>query len=123
MNTPATLLLEEQLLQLQLAALHQHYRAQAQAATLAGWTYEAYLAALIQQEVDRRFSNRFQIIVSHHDRSFDDAVGIGIQPGHFQVYPDQIILILCHNSQAFLNGRTYIVSQPYFTLPPKHKTL
>jgi DNA replication protein DnaC len=60
MNTPTTLLLEEQLRQLQLAALHQHYRAQAQAATLAGWSYEAYLAALIQQEVDRRGSNRRQ---------------------------------------------------------------
>ena len=60
MNTNATLLLEEQLQLLQLAALHQHYRTQAQAAALANWPYEAYLAALIQQEVDRRFGNRRQ---------------------------------------------------------------
>lgn len=60
MNTTTNLLLDEQLLQLQLAALHQHYRSQAQAATLAGWSYETYLAALIQQEVDRRFGNRRQ---------------------------------------------------------------
>jgi DNA replication protein DnaC len=60
MKTPDTLLLEEQLQQLQLAALHQHYRSQAQAATHAGWSYEAYLAALIQQEVERRFGNRRQ---------------------------------------------------------------
>ena len=60
MNSPATLLLEEQLQQLQLAALSQHYRTQAQAATRDGWSYETYLAALIQQEVDRRFGNRRQ---------------------------------------------------------------
>jgi len=60
MKTPDTLLLEEQLQQLQLAALHQHYRTQALAATLDGWSYEAYLASLIQQEVDRRFGNRRQ---------------------------------------------------------------
>ena len=60
MNAPTTLLLEEQLQQLQLAALHQHYRTQAQAATQEGWPYEAYLATLIQQEVDRRFGNRRQ---------------------------------------------------------------
>jgi hypothetical protein len=60
MNSPNTLLLEEQLQQLQLAALQQHYRTQAQAATQEGWSYEAYLAALIQQEVDRRFGNRRQ---------------------------------------------------------------
>ena len=55
-----TQLLEEQLLQLQLAALHQHYRTQAQAAALANWPYETYLAALIQHEVDRRGGNRRQ---------------------------------------------------------------
>jgi len=63
MNTTDTLdtaQLEEQLLQLQLAALHQHYRPQAQAAAQANWPYEAYLAALIQYEVERRFGNRRQ---------------------------------------------------------------
>jgi DNA replication protein DnaC len=60
MNTIDPLPLEEQLSHLQLAAVRQHYQAQAQMATQAGWTYEAYLAALIQQETDRRFSNRRQ---------------------------------------------------------------
>ena len=60
MNSPTTLLLEEQLQQLQLAALHQQYRTQAQRATLDGWPYEVYLAALIQQEVNRRVGNRRQ---------------------------------------------------------------
>ena len=60
MNTTDTFLLEEQLQQLQLASLHQHYRTQAQAAVAGGWSYEAYLAALMQQEVDRRFGNRRQ---------------------------------------------------------------
>jgi DNA replication protein DnaC len=60
MSTPSTLQLEEQLQQLQLAALHQEYRPQAKAATAAGWSYEAYLAHLIQLEVDRRSRNRRQ---------------------------------------------------------------
>jgi DNA replication protein DnaC len=60
MNTFEILTLEEQLRTLQLAAVHQHYKPQAQVATQAGWTYEAYLAALMQQETDRRFSNRRQ---------------------------------------------------------------
>ena len=63
MNTTDTLdtvRLEEQLLQLQLAALHRHYRAQAQAAAQANWPYEAYLAALIQREIERRSGNRRQ---------------------------------------------------------------
>ena len=60
MSTPSTLHLEEQLQQLQLTALRQQYRPQAQAATEAGWSYEAYLAYLIQLEVDRRNRNRRQ---------------------------------------------------------------
>jgi DNA replication protein DnaC len=60
MNTPSTLQLEAQLQLLQLTALRQQYRAQAQAATAAGWPYEAYLAYLIQHEVDRRTRNRRQ---------------------------------------------------------------
>jgi DNA replication protein DnaC len=59
-NTPTTHYLEEQLLQLQLTALHQQYRSQAHLATAAGWSYEVYLASLIQQEVERRFGNRRQ---------------------------------------------------------------
>lgn len=60
MSTPSTVHLEEQLKQLHLAALLRQYRPQAQAATEGGWLYEAYLADLIQQEVDRRSRNRRQ---------------------------------------------------------------
>jgi DNA replication protein DnaC len=60
MNSPETCHLEEQLQQLQLAALRHHYQTQAQVATAAGWSYQAYLAELIQQEVDRRSGNRRQ---------------------------------------------------------------
>ena len=60
MSTPSTVYLEAQLKQLHLAALRQEYRTQAQAATQANWSYEAYLAHLIQQEVDRRLRNRRQ---------------------------------------------------------------
>ena len=60
MSTPSTVHLEQQLKQLHLAALLRHYQTQAQAATQDGWAYEAYLADLIQQEVDRRSRNRRQ---------------------------------------------------------------
>lgn len=60
MSTPSTAHLEEQLQQLHLAALLRHYRPQAQVAAEAGWPYEAYLADLIQQEMDRRERNRRQ---------------------------------------------------------------
>lgn len=60
MNTPSTVHLEEQLQQLYLTALLRHYQTQARAATQDGWPYEAYLADLIEREVDRRFRNRRQ---------------------------------------------------------------
>lgn len=60
MSTPSTAHLEEQLQQLHLAALLRHYQPQAQVAAEAGWPYEAYLADLIQQEMDRRERNRRQ---------------------------------------------------------------
>ncbi len=60
MSATNTQRLEEQLLQLQLGALHQQYRSQAQMAARDGWPYEAYLATLIEQEVDRRLGNRRQ---------------------------------------------------------------
>jgi DNA replication protein DnaC len=60
MSMPSTAHLEQQLKQLHLAALLRHYQTQARAATQDGWSYEAYLADLIQQEVDRRSSNRRQ---------------------------------------------------------------
>lgn len=60
MKAPSTVHLEQQLKQLHLAALLRHYQTQARAATQDGWPYEAYLADLIQQEVDRRARNRRQ---------------------------------------------------------------
>ena len=48
------------------------------------------------------FGNGFQIIVGDDDGDLDDAVGIGIEPRHFHVYPDEVIFILCHNSRASL---------------------
>lgn len=60
MSLPSTLHLEQQLKQLHLAALLRHYQTQARTATQDGWPYEAYLAGLIQQEVDRRARNRRQ---------------------------------------------------------------
>jgi len=58
MSVPTTLHLDQQLQQLQLAAIRRQYQAQARTATQASWPYEAYLAHLIQQEVDRRATNR-----------------------------------------------------------------
>jgi DNA replication protein DnaC len=60
MSIPATTQLDEHLQQLHLAAVRRHYQTQAQSATQAGWPYEAYLAQLIQQEVERRATSRRQ---------------------------------------------------------------
>jgi len=45
----------------------------------------------------RRFGNGVELRVGDHDRDLDDAIGIGLQAGHFHVQPDEVILILCHN--------------------------
>ncbi len=52
--------LDAHLKTLHLAAILQHYRARAQAASEEGWPYETYLATLVQEEVDRRTQNRLQ---------------------------------------------------------------
>ena len=50
--------LETQLTQLHLAAIQEHYRPLALKASQAGWTFESYLAHLIDQEYQRRTRNR-----------------------------------------------------------------
>ena len=60
MSAPSTLNLEQQLKQLYLTSILRQYRTDAQTATQDGWPYEAYLAGLLQQEVDRRSRNRRQ---------------------------------------------------------------
>lgn len=60
MSAPSTLQLEQQLKQLYLMAMLREYRTDARTATQDGWPYEAYLAGLLQQEVDRRSRNRRQ---------------------------------------------------------------
>ena len=58
MSAPSTQHLEQQLRQLYLTAILRQYQTDAKTAAQDGWTYEAYLAVLLQQEVDRRFRNR-----------------------------------------------------------------
>ena len=60
MSAPSTQHLEQQLRQLYLTAILRQYQTDAKTAAQDGWTYEAYLAGLLQQEVDRRFRNRRQ---------------------------------------------------------------
>ena len=60
MSAPSTLNLEQQLKQLYLTSILRQYRTDAQGTTQDGWPYEAYLAGLLQQEVDRRLRNRRQ---------------------------------------------------------------
>lgn len=60
MSAPSTLQLEQQLKQLYLTAILRQYQADARTAAEEGWPYEAYLAGLLQQEVDRRSRNRRQ---------------------------------------------------------------
>jgi DNA replication protein DnaC len=58
MKQPSTDRLESELKALHLGALLHEYRPQAETAAQEGWSYEAYLAMLIQQETSRRFRNR-----------------------------------------------------------------
>ena len=60
MSQTAANLLDAHLKTLHLAAILQHYRIRAQAAAEEDWSYETYLATLIQEEVDRRTQNRLQ---------------------------------------------------------------
>jgi DNA replication protein DnaC len=50
--------LEQQLQELHLAAIYDQYTAMAQKAAQSNWSYETYLAYLIDQEADRRTRNR-----------------------------------------------------------------
>lgn len=50
--------LEQQLKQLHLGAVLDQYRVQAEEAARGNWSYETYLATLIERESDRRTSNR-----------------------------------------------------------------
>lgn len=50
--------LEEQLADLHLAAIKKQYRPMAQQAAQANWSFETYLAHLIDQEANRRWRNR-----------------------------------------------------------------
>jgi DNA replication protein DnaC len=60
MSHEAVVRLEQQLKQLHLTAVRQQYRDQAEAAARANWSYENYLATLIEAEVQRRTRNRRQ---------------------------------------------------------------
>ncbi|MDP2661113.1 MAG: ATP-binding protein, partial [Dehalococcoidia bacterium] len=52
--------LEENLKQLHLAAMLDHYQEQAQAAVQNRWPYETYLTTLVEEEMERRTHNRLQ---------------------------------------------------------------
>ena len=39
----------------------------------------------------RPLGENSELAVGHDGRDFDDAVGLGIQTGHFQINPDQVI--------------------------------
>jgi hypothetical protein len=48
----------------------------------------------------RRLAQDVELAVSGNHRHFDDAVGFRVQPGHFHVEPDEVVLILCHTVQS-----------------------
>jgi DNA replication protein DnaC len=52
--------LEQQLADLHLAAIRKQYRSLAQQAAQANWSFETYLAHLVDQEANRRWRNRRQ---------------------------------------------------------------
>ena len=53
----------------------------------------------LMHDQHRCFGDGVQIVVGHDDGDFDDAVGIRTESRHFHVYPDEVVLILCHNSR------------------------
>src|SRR3989304_7079976 len=57
-------------------------------------------AVRLMQHQHRSLGYCLQIVVGDHQRDFDHAVGVRIQAGHLHVYPDKMILVLCHNSSA-----------------------
>jgi DNA replication protein DnaC len=58
MNEATKTLLEQQLQALHLAAVRQQYQTLAQEAAQANWSYERYLAHLVNLETERRWRNR-----------------------------------------------------------------
>ena len=54
-----------------------------------------YRVTLVNHQ-HRAFGDGVEVRIGDDDRDFDNAVGLGNEPGHFHIYPDEIILILCH---------------------------
>ena len=54
----------------------------------------------------RTFSQDIQIGIGNQRGDFNDAVGIGLQPGHLQINPDQILRFIhaCVLSQYALGA-------------------
>ena len=49
---------------------------------------------LVMTDGERRaFGKQVQILVGDHRGDFEDGIVIGIEPGHFQIDPDQIVLV------------------------------
>jgi ribosome biogenesis GTPase / thiamine phosphate phosphatase len=40
---------------------------------------------------DRAVGNHDELLVGYHGRNFNDGIGIGLQTGHFQIDPDQVV--------------------------------
>ena len=52
---------------------------------------------VLVHDAHRSLGDRLQILIGNDDRHLDDAVGIGLESGHFQVNPDEATCVLCHN--------------------------
>ncbi len=62
------------------------------------------LVALVDRD-NRPFGNQFQLLIGNDGGHFDDALLLRVQPRHFQVNPDQPLIVLCHStSPAFAIG-------------------
>jgi hypothetical protein len=49
-----------------------------------------HLGALVHRD-DRSFRKHRQVLVGYDRGDFDDEVGVGLEPGHFQIDPNEII--------------------------------
>ena len=46
----------------------------------------------------RTFRQYIQLAVGNDGGDLDNTVGLGIETGHFQVYPDQVVRVLRHRT-------------------------
>ena len=55
---------------------------------------------VLMDDPHRRFGDGVEIAVGDDERDFDDPVGLGLEPGHLHVDPDEAACVLGHGGFA-----------------------